>query len=591
MINSRGILNCAVEGGLIPVPVSRKDHELRQVLRSCRSYFATAASFSLAINLLYLAGPLYMLQVYDRVISSSSEVTLVMLTLVLLLAYFALSGLDAMRARVLTRLSIRLDHLLAARIMVAVIERLGATGGARSQALRDFDNFRQFVTGAGIHAIFDLPWAPIYLVVIFLLHPVLGAFALAAAVVLIALAVLNEWRARGPLAEASQAAARNYNFTEMSLRNSEVVRAMGMTEGLLRRWGHDRMQMLERQVTASDRAASVTSVIRFLRLSVQSVILGLGAYLVIEHEATAGAMFAASILLGRAMQPVEQIVASWRNLISARSAYLRIGDLLDEAPLRHDRVEMPRLSGRVNVEGLTYFPAPGSRPTLRNISFRIEAGEALGIIGPSGAGKSTLCRHLVGVLTPSAGSVRIDGAELGHYSRSSLGRQLGYLPQDIELFADTVAANIGRLQFADSGAIIGAAQLAGVHEMVLRLSDGYETQVGEGGMALSGGIRQRVALARAVFGNPSVVVLDEPSSNLDAEGDAALADCIMKLKKCNTTVIIVSHRPTTMAVVDRILLLRDGMVDAFGARAEILPRLTHAAPGQPMVVNAGPRGI
>jgi len=349
--------------------------------------------------------------------------------------------------------------------------------------------------------------------------------------------------------------------------------------------------MLERQVSASDHAASITSVIRFLRLSVQSVILGLGAYLVIERQATAGAMFAASLLLGRALQPVEQIVASWRNLVSARSAYLRIGDLLEATPLRQDRVEMPRASGRLNVEGLTYFPAPGARPILRNVSFRIEAGEVLGIIGPSGSGKSTLCRQLVGVLAPSAGSVRIDGAELAHYSRSSLGRQLGYLPQDIELFADTVAANIGRFQFADSGAIVAAAQLAGVHELVLRLSDGYETQVGESGMALSGGIRQRIALARAVFGNPSLVVLDEPSSNLDAEGDAALADCIVKLKKSQTTAIIVSHRPSTMAVVDKILLLRDGIVDAFGSRAEILPRLTHAAPAHAMVVNAGPRGV
>ena len=565
--------------------------ELSRTVRSCRGYFGTAASFSLAINLLYLAGPLYMLQVYDRVISSSSEATLVMLTLVLLVAYLALAGLDAMRARVLTRLTIRLDHLLAPRIMVAVIERLGAGTGARSQALRDFDNFRQFVTGAGIHSIFDLPWAPIYLVVIFLLHPLLGAFALGSAVVLIALALLNEWRARGPLAEAGQAAARNYSFTEMSLRNSEVVQAMGMTEGLLRRWGRDRVQMLERQVAASDRAASMTSTIRFLRLSVQSVILGLGAWLVIERETTAGTMFAASLLLGRAMQPVEQIVASWRNLIAARAAYARIRDLLASAPLRLARIEMPRPTGRLTAENLTYIPAPGARPILRNVSFRIEAGEVVGIVGPSGAGKSTLCRHLVGVLMPTAGTVRIDGAELSHYSRSSLGRHLGYLPQDIELFADSVAANIGRFQFADSGAIVAAAQLAGVHEMILRLSDGYETQVGDGGMALSGGIRQRIALARAVFGNPGLVVLDEPSSNLDAEGDAALSECIQKLRKAGSTVVLVSHRPSSMAVVDRILLLRDGMVEAFGSRAELLPRLTHGGAAPVMAVGAGARGM
>ena len=572
--------------------VKRTTSEARQVIRACRSYFMTAAVFSLAINLLYLAGPLYMLQVYDRVISSSSEVTLVMLTIALLVAFTALSGLDAMRARVLARASLRLDRLLAGRVIVAGLERLGATTGARSQPLRDFDNFRQFLTGTGIHSIFDLPWAPIYLLVIFLLHPMLGGFALASAVILIALALLNEWRVRGPLAEAAEAGARNYNFTEMSLRNSEVVQAMGMSEGLLRRWSRDRASMLERQIAASDRAGTFTSIIRFFRLSTQSVILGLGAYLVIERDATAGAMFAASLLLGRAMQPVEQIVASWRHLVSARASYLRIRDLLEANPPRPGRVEMPRPSGRLAVESLTYFPAPGARPTLRNVSFRIDAGEVLGVIGPSGAGKSTLCRHLVGVLPPSSGAVRIDGAELAHYSRSSLGRQLGYLPQDIELFADTVAANIGRFQFADSGAIVAAAQLAGAHEMILRLSDGYETQVGESGMALSGGIRQRIALARAVFGNPSLVVLDEPSSNLDAEGDAALAECIVNLKKNKTTVVIVSHRLATIAIVDKLLLLRDGFVEAFGPRAEILPRLTQGtAPAQAMVANAGSRGL
>ncbi|MCK1456030.1 type I secretion system permease/ATPase [Bradyrhizobium sp. 35] len=548
------------------------------MLQSCRGYFVTAAIFSLVINLLYLAGPLYMLQVYDRVIASASEITLLMLTIALLMALLALAGLDAVRARVLTRASIRLDQTIAARVMTAIIHRSAGAGGARSQLLRDFDTFRQFVTGMGIHAIFDLPWAPIYIAVIFVLHPFLGAFALGCSILLILMALFNEWRVKLPLTEAGEAASRSYSFTEMSLRNTEVVRAMGMTEGLLRRWARDRTRMLERQVSASDRAATMQSIIRFLRLAMQSMILGLGAYLVIERLATVGAMFAASILLGRALQPVEQIVGSWRNLVSARGAFLRIRELLKADPQREVGLTLPRPQGRLSVEGLSYVPPFGSKPILRGVSFAIEPGEVLGIIGPSGAGKSTLSRHLVGVLAPSAGAVRLDGADVSSWIKTSLGQHIGYLPQDIELFADTVAVNISRFQEGEDREVILAARMADVHEMILRLPDGYDTQVGEGGAILSGGYRQRIGLARAIFANPSLLVLDEPSSNLDAEGDAALADCILQLKKRGTTVVIISHRPATIGVADKILVLREGVVEMFGPRAEILARLTRPIP-------------
>jgi ATP-binding cassette, subfamily C, bacterial len=558
-------------------PIKRTD-ELRRLLQTCKSYFATAAMFSLAINLLYMAGPLYMLQVYDRVISSASEVTLVMLTIALLLAFLALAGLDAVRARVLTRASIRLDQTIAGRIMTAIIDRSASVGGARSQLLRDYDTFRQFITGVGIHAIFDLPWAPIYIAVIFVLHPALGAFALGCSIVLILMALLNEWIVKPPLTEASEAASRNYSFTEMSLRNTEVVRAMGMTEGLLKRWSRDRNRMLEHQVSASDRAATMQSVIRFLRLSMQSVILGLGAYLVIERSATVGAMFAASILLGRALQPVEQVVGSWRNLVSARGAFLRVRELLSANPPRETGFSLPRPDGRLSVDALSFVPPLSNKPILRGVAFGIEPGEVLGIIGPSGAGKSTLARHIVGVLTPSAGAVRLDGADVSVWARTSLGQHLGYLPQDIELFADTIAANISRFQEGDDQEVILAAQMAGMHEMIVRLPDGYDTQVGEGGAILSGGYRQRIGLARAVFGNPSLVILDEPSSNLDADGDAALTDCIRQLKQRGTTVVIISHRPSTIGVVDKILVLRDGAAEMFGPRAEIMSRLTRAVP-------------
>lgn len=544
--------------------------------------------FSLGINLLYLAAPLYMLQVYDRVIASASQVTLVMLTIALLLAFLSLAGLDTVRSRVLTRAGVRLDRLIAGRVMSAVIERASALGGARSQLLRDFDTFRQFVTGTGIHAVFDLPWAPIYILVIFALHPLLGAFALGSAVLLIIMALLNEIFVRPPLTESGEAASRNYSFTEMSLRNWEVVQAMGMMAGLLQRWGRDRNRMLERQATASDVAATMQSIIRFLRLSMQSVILGLGAYLVIERLATVGAMFAASILLGRALQPVEQIVGSWRNLVGARTAYRRVHDLLAVTPVHDLNLELPRPSGHLAVENISFAPPGGAaKLILRGVSFRLEAGEVLGVIGPSGAGKSTLVRQIVGVMSPSTGAVRLDGADVAVWPKATLGQYLGYLPQDIELFADSVAANISRFQLGDDAEIIDAARMAGVHDMILRLANGYDTQVGDGGAVLSGGYRQRIGLARAVYGRPSLVVLDEPSSNLDAEGDAALADCIVALKKRGTTVIIVSHRPTTIGIVDKILVLKDGVAEMFGTRAEIMARLTRAAPLQAVQVTAG----
>ena len=558
----------------------KKSTEFQRVLRACRGYLLTAATFSLAINLLYLAAPLYMLQVYDRVISSSSEVTLLMLTIGLLIAFVTLAGLDAVRARILTRASIRLDRLMAPRVMTAAIERLPSAGGASSQVLRDFDGFRQFITGPGIHAIFDLPWAPIYIAVIFVLHPLLGAFALGSSVLLVIVALVNEWMVRPPLNQSNEAAARNYSFTEMSLRNAEVVRAMGMIEDLLRRWSRDRDRMLERQVTASDRAASMTSLIRFLRLTMQSVILGLGAYLVIERTATVGIMFAASILLGRALQPIEQIVGSWRNLISARSTYRRLHDLLVAHPPRETVLSLPRPNGRVAVDSISYSIPGMSKPILRAVTFHIEAGGVLGVIGPSGAGKSTLARHIVGVLSPYAGVVRLDGADVAKWPQASLGRHIGYLPQDIELFADTVANNICRFRIADDAEIVQAARLAGIHDMILRLPNGYETEVGEGGTVLSGGYRQRIGLARAVYGNPSLVVLDEPSSNLDGEGDAALAKCITQLKIQGTTVILISHAPSTLNVVDKLLVIKDGVAEMFGPRAEVLAQLRRVVPIQ-----------
>jgi PrtD family type I secretion system ABC transporter len=572
----------------------RQDHggilqpdELTAALRTSRPYFVNAALFSLAINLLYLASPIYMLQVYDRVVSSASIVTLVMLTVVLLIAFLALAGLDVVRARLLTRASMRLDRLLSGRVLTALMESESGTGRARSQPLRDFDSLRQFITGRGVHALFDLPWTPIYLVIIFILHPVLGAFALSCTVTLVALAFLNERLTNAPLREANAAADKSYSFTEMSLRNSEAVKAMGMAGGVLKRWADDRTRMIDRQISASDHSAVMSSLIRFLRLSMQSVILGLGAYLVIERSLTAGAIFAGSILLSRSLQPVEQVVASWRGFVSARDSFLRVRKLLNANPQLPPRLELPRPRGKVSVEGLCYAVPGTAKAILRNVSFHVGAGEALGVIGPSGAGKSTLIRHIVGLIRPTVGVVRLDGADIAAWPRTSAGRYIGYLPQDVELFADTIAANIGRFSPATSEAVVAAAQMAGVHEMILRLPDGYETEVGEGGMTLSGGYRQRIGLARAVLDNPALVVLDEPSSNLDAAGDTALNECILRLKKNGTTVVLVSHRPATIAAVDTVVMLMDGMVAGFGPRAEIMAKVT---PPPPLTVITNARG-
>lgn len=549
--------------------VKPKSDELRRVFAACRGYFLTAALFSLAINLLYLAGPLYMLQVYDRVIASGSITTLIMLTIALVIAFAALAGLDVVRARVLARAGVRLDRLLSGRVVSATVEHFGGSASG-SQLLRDFDTVRQFVTGTGIVTLLDLPWVPLYIGAIFLLHPWLGLFALCSAIILVVAAIINEWLVRQPQSEANSASSRNYAFTEMSLRNSEVIRAMGMIGGVLQRWGRQRDRVMERQLAAGDRASAMTSLIKLLRMSMQSLILGLGAFLVIQRLATAGAMFAASILLGRALQPVEQTVGQWRALVSARGAWQRVRDLLLASPPPERSTELPHPEGRLSVEGLLHIPQGSPKPILRNISFNLEPGESLGIIGPSGAGKSTLARHMVGVLRPTAGSVRLDGADIRTWLA---GSHIGYLPQDIELFADTVAANIGRFATDADDQIVEAAKLAGVHDMILRLSNGYDTEVGDGGAVLSGGFRQRVGLARAIFGNPSLVLLDEPSSNLDNEGDQALSECIAQLKRRGTTVVIVSHRAASLSTVDKILILRDGTVEVFSERAEFMRRL------------------
>lgn len=563
--------------------------EMQLAVRRCSPYFLPAALFSAGVNILYLASPLYLLQVYDRVVSSGSVPTLIMLTVALAIALLAMAGLDHARARVLVRAGLRLDRLLSERVMTAMVRQSNAQpGAAKSQGLRDLDTVRQFLTGSSFYALFDVPWAPLYIAVMALLHPLLGALGLVFALILLALALLNERLTGRLLGQSGEAASRNYAFTEAALRNSHVIEAMGMVGALLGRWSRDRWGMLAAQAKASDRAAALLSTIRFLRMLMQSVILGAGAYLVIQRDATGGVMFAGMFLLGRALQPVDQAVAGWRQLVAARTAYRRVERLLALFPAASATLKLPRPQGRLAAQGASFMLPGRSRPILRDISFELEPGETLGVVGPSGAGKSTLARLITGIQGPSGGVVRLDGANVASWNRAEFGRHVGYLPQEIELFGDTVAANIARFGEGDDDKVVAAAMLAGAHELILELPQGYDTPIQEGGANLSGGHRQRIGLARALYGDPALIVLDEPSSNLDMDGDMALGNCLKELKAQGRTVVVISHRPVTLNTVDKILVVQNGMVRLFGTRNEVLAKLAPPAPA-PVASIAGGR--
>ncbi len=537
-----------------------------------RAYFTTALAFSLAINLLYLAAPLYMMQVYDRVLSSNSEATLAMLTLLVLVAFSTLAALDGLRARILARSATRFDKQLAGRIFKSVMVPLLRNPVPGNQPLRDLEAVRNFIAGNGLHAIFDFPWTPIYILIIWRLHPTLGMFAFFCAIALVVMALVNEIWVRELSSRANAIVARTHALSDQSLRNAEVVHAMGMLGDLAQKWIGERQAVLAVQQGAGERAAIVSAIIRFLRLAMQSAILGLGAWLVIERATSAGAIFAASILLGRALQPVEQAAGSWKAMIGARDATLRLRRMLRTLPQQTQNQRMPKPDGDLCVEALSYAAPGNSAPILSDVTFKAVAGDIIGVIGASGAGKSTLARLIVGVALPSAGRIRVGGIETETVVGDALRRHVGYLPQDIALFGDTIAANIARFTNADAAEIVRAAELAGVHDMILRLPDGYQTLIGPGGTTLSGGWQQRIALARAAFGHPSLVVLDEPNSNLDTLGELSLSQCIGRLKLQSTTVIVISHRPAMLRIVDKVLILNAGQVEWFGGRDEMLRR-------------------
>ncbi|MEZ1436522.1 type I secretion system permease/ATPase [Pseudomonas shirazica] len=556
----------------------RTRSELADVLfRLRRSFFALAA-FSGVINVMMLTPAIYMLQVYDRALVSRNVTTLTMLTLLVIGLFMLMSALEMIRTRVLIRVGNFLDMDLNRRIFSAAFERnLSRAGGNPAQALQDLAQVRQFLTGNGLFAFFDAPWTPIYLLVCYLIHPLLGLVTLIGSLILVGLAYLTEKATQKPLAEANQAALSSASYANNNLRNAEVIEAMGMLPAIGKRWFQGHLRILQMQTLASDRAAIISSTGRFVRITLQSVILGAGALLAIEGKITPGMMIACSILTGRALAPVEQVIAAWKQLLGCRSAWGRLNDLLHDYPQRPPSMSLQRPMGMLAVENVV-AGAPGtSNSIVRGVSFSLVPGESLGIIGPSASGKSTLARLLVGVWPTQAGKVRLDGADIFTWNKAELGPWLGYLPQDVELFEGTIAENIARFAEVDSEAVIRAARSSGVHDMILRFPQGYDTRLAADGSPLSGGQKQRIALARALYGEPNLVVLDEPNANLDDVGEKALVDALAELKARGATVILISHRPNVLCAVDKVLMLRDGAVHMLGSRDEVFAALRKAS--------------
>ena len=544
---------------------------MREFAVRFRPFFLSAALFSLLINLLMLTPALFMLQVYDRVVTSRSHETLLMLVMLVAGALAFMAYLDIIRSRLLTGSAVALEKLLGPLVLADMVRR-GASPAARDSqhGLRDVAILRAFLTSPGIVALFDAPWVPLYVLIIFLFHPLLGVIAIVGALVLFGLAFLNERLSRQPLESMQIEARRAGRFADQSVGNAEVAGALGMVDNLTRGWQALSRGGLKLQLEVSRAASLVTSTTRFMRQFLQIAMLGTGAWLVIEQVSSTGIMIAATILLARALAPVEMAIAGWKGLVDARSAYARLDKGLASEPQSSSAIELPAPKGALAVERVVFGFRGQDRPVIKQVSFALAPAEALAIVGPSAAGKSTLTRLIVGLWRPMAGTVRLDGADIAAWPRSLLGPHIGYLPQNVELFAGTIAENIARLGEIDSPKVIDAARRANAHEMILRLPQGYETPIGEGGAFLSAGQRQRVALARALYGNPRLVVLDEPNSNLDTEGEAALLEAVRGLKAAGVTVVVVTHRTSLLAAMDKVILLRDGVIEKLGTLSEIL---------------------
>jgi len=552
---------------------------LLNALGDYKSILISVGCFTALINLLMLVPSIYMLQVYDRVLSSQNQTTLAMLSLMVVGFFVFIGALEMLRSFIVIRIGSQLERRLNLRVYRAAFERNLFHGeGNAGQSLGDLTHIRQFVTGPALFAFFDAPWFPIYLLVIFLFNTWLGVFATVGVALLIALAFLNEGMVKKPLSKAGGFSQNSSQLATSHLNNAETIQAMGMLGALRSRWFAVHSQFLWQQNKASDTGAVIGSLSKTLRLCLQSLVLGLGALLVIEGDMTAGMMIAGSILMGRVLSPIDQVIAVWKQWSSAKLAYQRLDLLLNGFSTDEDSMALPAPKGQVTFEQVSAGP-PGRRvASLHNVSFSLPVGEVLGVLGASGSGKSTLARLLVGVWQPLTGTVRLDGADIHRWDRDELGPYVGYLPQDIELFNGSIADNIARFRKADPLRVVEASRQAGVHELILALPQGYDTVLGDNGSGLSGGQKQRVALARALYGEPTLVVLDEPNSNLDAAGESALAHAIVQMKAQGTTVILVTHRSSALAQADKLLVMSEGHLQAFGPSQEVLKALTGLVP-------------
>jgi ATP-binding cassette subfamily C protein len=527
-------------------------------------------------NVLMLTGAFFMLQIYDRVLPSRSVPTLVALALLVAVLFAALAIIDMIRGRILVRIGASLDDALSARVYDSIVRlplRMGSHGEGL-QPLRDLDSVRSFLSGPGPTAMFDLPWMPLYLAIVFAFHTVLGITATIGAVILITLTLLTEAYSRRPMKLASGFSQTRNSLAEASRRNAEVLAAMGMAGRLNARWRDANQGYLTSHQKASDVAGGFGSLSKALRLTLQSTVLGVGAYLVINQAATAGIIIAAAILVARALAPVDLAINQWKGFVAARQGWKRLNRLLELLPAHAAPLALPRPRASLTVEHATAVPPGEKKVVVHDVSFKLESGQGLGIIGPSASGKSSLVRMIVGAWQPAQGRIRLDGAALDQWSPEALGHHIGYLPQDVELFSGTVAENIARFEpDASSKDIIGAARAAGVHELIVALPQGYETEIGEQGQVLSAGQRQRIALARALYRKPFLVVLDEPNSNLDAEGEAALTHAMSRVRHRGGIIVVVAHRPSALASVDLLLVMAKGNAMSFGPKDEVLPKV------------------
>ncbi|MBB5699322.1 type I secretion system permease/ATPase [Sphingomonas yantingensis] len=555
-----------------------EQNPLRYALKACRRHFWAVGLFSGLINLLYLAPSIFMLQVYDRVVPTRGVPTLLVLSLILAVSLIVFALLDTVRIRLLMRASLRLEKIAASNILHRIIGTGGASPAQRAQAMRDFDTLRGTLTGPAIIALFDAPWAPIYIIISWLLHPMIGMLALVSSLLLIALAVASDWSVKKSVAEVSQRTSQAYRSQDYSIQASEVARALGMREAVVRRHLSERADLAKRQSDIAGNSGGFLAATKFLRLFLQSMALALGAYLAINQEISAGAIFAASLILGRALQPVEQILNAMKNVMAAQNAYKGLDHFCRLPDVTATRTTLPTPRGRIEVDDVTVRVPGSDRVLLNKLSFTIEPGTIVALVGPSGAGKSTLLRTLSGGVVPDEGEVRIDGARLSDWNPDELGRHVGYMPQTPTLFPASVHANISRFRALTEGGgealdkeVLAAAMLAGAHEVILRFEHGYDTRlaVREGG-GLSSGQRQLVALARALFGSPAIFYLDEPNAHLDINGETRLIATLQELKARGATVIVSTHRTGLLQAVDKVLLLRDGVIQVYDDRAKVL---------------------